>query len=621
MMSFSLHAAESMTDTLTVIGDDINREPWESYQILQELEPQLVNSSEEEQLWFLLRKAQAQNLLYFYDEFAETVEEGIKKLSDDSPIMLSSSFTFYKGITLQRDSQYQEASTLFNQAMELAKEEDLKLLYLEIKKELAYTKSLYENFAISLADLQEAYIEAYYLKDDFLLGMINESYGAIYGYMHEYDKSEEYYRKALDTYQSLNFRAHVAEAVYGLASTYRYWGKYDLAIENYERYIDVVNYTPNQNITFYGAYGLGMTLAEKNDCETAISIIDHALSLSGPIDYKAELYKRQAICFIHLDNIPEANRVIHLANDIFNLLPELTGTRWQLETLKIIADITYLQGDISTAYTLFNDYHEKYTELLKLSTSKRLADLRLNLEIEQKNIEIAFLQQRSQLQKLEVESERQQNKVQQFLIVAILILVFAALVFILNQRRNAKKVYHLSITDPLTNLYNRRFVFDFLKRRIDNERSDKAQMTILLIDIDNFKAINDKYGHPFGDLVIKKIAEISLNTLRAEDVVGRIGGEEFLCALSRIEPTQCVRIAKRLLKNVENYHFIFEQDGKKFSVNVTISVGISQTGYAHNANVAPAIDSTTLYNQADRALYAAKDKGKNTVVDFSEMHS
>ncbi len=598
----------------------INLEPWDSYQKLIDLAPAIATSSNENKLWFMLRKAQAENLLYFYNDFAHTVKEASRLISLNTPIELSSNFKFYQGIVAQRNSQYQEAIVLFQVAMKSAKKESLNHLYLNIKQEIAYTKSLYENFAISLVDLQEAYIEAYSSQDDLLVGLINDSYGAIYGYMHEYEKSIEHYQKALTIYQRLNYRAHIAEAIYGLANTYRYWKKYDLAIDYYKRYRSVVNYTPNQDITFYAAYGLGMTLAEKGDCLEAIRVIDQAVKLNGDADYNAELYKRKSQCLLHLNRVDEAQQTLSLARDIFAVLPELKGTRWQLEVVRISAEIAKVKGDINLAYQLMNDYYQQYTKLIKESNSERLAGLRVSLELEQKNIEIAFLQQRSQIQKLEVQQERERNRHQQYLIIFVVFLVVIGLVVMFIQRKNNKKVYALSIRDPLSNLYNRRFIFDFLQVRLDHSTSNKTQLSILLLDIDDFKQVNDKYGHPFGDEVIRKIAEIGQDTLRAEDVMGRIGGEEFLCALTRIDAKQCLRIAKRLLKNINQHSFEVHSECENTSVkvNVTVSLGIAHTSIADDTEN-NCVNSATLYSHADKALYYAKDLGKNNVVEYSQI--
>ena len=123
---------------------------------------------------------------------------------------------------------------------------------------------------------------------------------------------------------------------------------------------------------------------------------------------------------------------------------------------------------------------------------------------------------------------------------------FIVVAVIIVQYRNNKKMYALSIKDPLSTLYNRRYVFDYLATYLEGASIEKTELSVILLDIDDFKDVNDKYGHPVGDDVIKKIADIARDVFRAEDVIGRIGGEEFLCVLPRTDAKQCEAIAKRL---------------------------------------------------------------------------
>jgi diguanylate cyclase (GGDEF)-like protein len=172
------------------------------------------------------------------------------------------------------------------------------------------------------------------------------------------------------------------------------------------------------------------------------------------------------------------------------------------------------------------------------------------------------------------------------------------------QYRNNKKMYALSIKDPLSFLYNRRYVFDFLSTYLKDASIEKTELSVILLDIDNFKEVNDKYGHPVGDDVIKKIADIARDVFRTQDVIGRIGGEEFLCVLPRTNTQQCEVIAKRFLRKVSNQIFLATP-----SLRITVSIGISNL-----SKRSP--DRDSLYLHADKALYQAKHNGKNNIVIY-----
>lgn len=580
--------------------DDINRSPYASYQQIKRMWQQADALSPEQKLWLLVRQAQAENLLYFHQEFAETVNRAKQQITAVTPAEIQASFGVYAGIVAQRAGQYQQSIASFEQALVIAKQANLPRIYITGKQELAYTRSLTELYESSLKGIQEAYVDAFALDDQFLIATINETYGAIYGYMEDYQKSIDYYQKALDTYEQMGYPAHVAEATYGLAATYRYWKKFDLAIANFELYQQRIHYTPNQDISFFAAYGLGMSLAEQGDCKRALKTIEHALTLHGQLDYNAELYKRQASCFIKLKLLNKAQLAIQKAHNIFNSMPELAGTNWVLELDKIEAELAHAQGDDAKAYQLLKLYHQASSNLQKSMSAERLTKARTQLELERRDVEIALLKQRSQVQSLKIEQQQQQHKYQLWLLGIGAILISCILIFSMIQRKNMQKIVALSIRDPLSKLYNRRYVFEQLEQRIQ-QGTQATDLSILLIDIDDFKEINDQYGHLIGDKVIRVIAELGIETLRAEDIFSRIGGDEFLCVLPRLDQHQALMIAKRLIAKIANHKFMSEQHQP---IDVSLSIGVAMLQLDMR-------NATQLFNAADKALYQAKRLGKN----------
>jgi len=586
------------------MDDEIHRNPLQSYKQLLAIENQYVDMPTEQKLWWLLRKAQAENILYFYQEFNQTLAQANGLIEPNTPLKIKSTLSIFQGLIYRRDAQYIDATRILRQAMVQAEEGGLTYLYILAKQELAYTQSLTEMFESSLKDMQEAYLEAYVLKDHFLIAIINETYGAIYGYMKDYEKSIEYYQKALNTYENLDYPGHVAEAVYGIAATYRYWKKYDLAINYFELYQKKIFYTPNTDISFYSAYGLGMTLAEKGECLRAIEVIDKALSLHGMIDYDAELYKQKTHCFIVLGEHEQAKISLDKAEKIFLSLPELMGTQWQLEVIELAAELAHVNNNDSKAFELLKIYSKKHTDLLLKQSSHKLANTRVAMETDRKHIEQALIKQQNKVNKLEGESAGLQERNSFYFMILMGCVSIVVVTVIAVQYRNNKKMYALSIKDPLSRLYNRRYVFEYLSAYLKDTPIEKTELSVILLDIDEFKEVNDIYGHPVGDDVIKKIAEIAGEVFRSEDVVGRIGGEEFLCVLPRTDTQQCEDIAKRFLKKISSQIFLATP-----SLRITVSIGISSL-----SKRSP--DKDSLYLHADKALYQAKHNGKNNIVVY-----
>jgi diguanylate cyclase (GGDEF)-like protein len=590
---------------------ELNQQPWKTYQKIKSQANKLADATPNHKLWWLLRKAQAENLLDLFDEFQQTVATAQALVNEATPARITINVNIFNGIILQRQGKYQNAQNLLKKAQQAAIALKYTDLVVSARLELAYTRSLTELYESSLIDLQQAYVEAFALDNDFLVAKINEVYGAIYGYLHDYAQSIEYYQKALTSYQQLAYPAHEAEAIYGLAATYRYWQKYDLALDYYHRYQKAIDYSPN-NVggKFYALYGISMSLAGKGNCTKALFYIEQALNMAGLIDYKAELYKRQALCFIDKNKLDSATTALDNAATIFANIPELIGTRWQIEVIEIRAQLLKSKGDNEQAYLLLKQFNQREVALFNKNSSDRLLRVRGALEVERQNVEIALLQQRSKVHKLQLVQQKQDNITQTYIISFIVVLILFSLVFIYFQWRHNQKLLELSIRDPLSDLYNRRYIFNFLNKLVKGINLEKNQVSIMVIDIDDFKKVNDHYGHSFGDQVISEVAKIGQLTIRVEDIIGRVGGEEFLCVLPLINSIQCLHIAQRLVKKVHDHEFYVGNKGdKKEPVNVTVSIGISTTSV-------DTVNSANLYLQADKALYHAKNNGKNRAVPY-----
>jgi diguanylate cyclase (GGDEF)-like protein len=161
----------------------------------------------------------------------------------------------------------------------------------------------------------------------------------------------------------------------------------------------------------------------------------------------------------------------------------------------------------------------------------------------------------------------------------------------------------LASTDELTGVANRREFLNLLQRSIDLARNSGEMLAVAIFDIDHFKRVNDTYGHPAGDAVIRKVAAIALDTVRSQDVVGRIGGEEFAIILSGCTPGEAFTICERLRVAVQQERLELET-GDAFCV--TVSTGI--------AAIRETDDARSLIARADEALYSAKNDGRDRVL-------
>ncbi|MFA6196424.1 MAG: diguanylate cyclase [Sulfurimonas sp.] len=195
-----------------------------------------------------------------------------------------------------------------------------------------------------------------------------------------------------------------------------------------------------------------------------------------------------------------------------------------------------------------------------------------------------------------------------FLLIFLLIVYYARYIKKTENKLNLayEKLHEISITDGLTSLYNRKFYIENSYVQIKRALRNNLYVTFIMIDADNFKNFNDKYGHSEGDEVLKSIANSMKNVFqRANDYCYRVGGEEFVVIMEHEKYDDGYEMAQKLCEDIENLNITHAYNAT-FN-KVTVSIGIS------TIKVDELTNSIDLYNNADKALYLSKENGRNRV--------
>jgi diguanylate cyclase (GGDEF)-like protein len=159
--------------------------------------------------------------------------------------------------------------------------------------------------------------------------------------------------------------------------------------------------------------------------------------------------------------------------------------------------------------------------------------------------------------------------------------------------------------DSLTQLYNRQGSLDVLRDLINGAQRYKQDLSLSILDIDYFKGVNDRYGQFTGDAVIENVAKIIYRNIRASDIVGRYGGDQFLIILTRANLYSAMVTAERIRKTIENAEV---KDPAEHAVAITVSQGLSGLEQGE--------DVRSLVSRAEEALHSAKENGRNRVEMF-----
>lgn len=186
---------------------------------------------------------------------------------------------------------------------------------------------------------------------------------------------------------------------------------------------------------------------------------------------------------------------------------------------------------------------------------------------------------------------------------ALLVTTITGFVLIQKQERFDAKLIELASTDALTGLLNRRTLMKAAERRVEEARRYGQSLSILMLDIDKFKRINDKFGHLEGDRVLQAVANVMTSCSRRTDYLGRFGGEEFMLVCPSSDAEEAGILAERIRAAIENR----EGDSRLHKYNITVSIGVA-------AMSSPEAQVRDMIDAADRAMYRAKKAGRNRVV-------
>jgi diguanylate cyclase (GGDEF)-like protein len=179
---------------------------------------------------------------------------------------------------------------------------------------------------------------------------------------------------------------------------------------------------------------------------------------------------------------------------------------------------------------------------------------------------------------------------------------------ITHRKRMEERLFQLATTDGLTGILNRREFLDRSETEFERAKRFNHELSMITMDIDNFKKINDTYGHDVGDKVLKELANIGKSVIRKVDIFGRLGGEEFGITLPETSANGAYKLAERLRKSIQDHH-VQLTNGQK--LNFTVSIGI--------ASVQKGVNSLEdLMKLSDIALYKAKRLGKNRVETYED---
>ena len=470
---------------------------------------------------------------------------------------------------------------------------------------LASAGSLQYNrgaMADALANVQAAY------RENVRLGRDKERLDAltlianVYADAHvaQYDRAIEYYRQLAAEYEKHGQPNDVADTLFNIGATFETKGNFVAAETEYRRALAMFEKLGRADDIAFTRRALGSSMMKQGRAAEALPLLDGAVAyyqtqssatnIAMARQFRGMAYRRLGRLDDALRDLGQARVTFEKENNVRFLEKNAD------ETALVYAQL----GDWKNAYEARKRHAELQDSLAASRRDELSSRLRVEFDAEKTEQENRALARENALRSAALRESKRSQRLQLIIIVLTALLAIALAVLFRHQVASTRRMRAMALTDELTRLPNRRHILAAMEIAFDAARRERRPAAAIVFDIDRFKRINDTYGHAAGDVVLRGVAHACRLALRADDQLGRIGGEEFLVVLHDATRMQAGEIAERLRAAVEAIDFSAVAAG----LRVTISLGVS---------VANEYDPHAALAAADALLYRAKESGRNRV--------
>ena len=455
----------------------------------------------------------------------------------------------------------------------------------------------------------------------------------LYREIEDVDTARDYFRRALEVAERKGVPSAYSTVVGSYASLLNDSGDYERALDAAEEALAIdsaLGDRPHQGLEHLE---IGRALLGRKQTQAAAPHLDEALQLGRALEQR-EIVARALLAMSEI--ALGGNDLLRARGLLDEAVAGLEASRLRPQLAQAYAmreQLARAEHDDAAALRFAHKYANEREKLLGVSASRRLAALEVRHARADAEQRLALMAKDNELGAARVESQQMQRRLYAGAAAALAVLLLALVwryagMYRLNRtlaarndeierqraalaeanaqlEQQARDLYQAATTDWLTGAANRRHLLDQLERRIAESRQQRRDLALLIVDFDHFKQINDRRGHSFGDRALIEGVLAMRECIGAGDLLGRIGGEEFVIVLHEREGAQVVLLAERIRMRVAAALGVLipELDGV-----ATISIGI-----AFLAELPAAAQAGALLEAADRALYAAKSEGRNRV--------
>lgn len=454
----------------------------------------------------------------------------------------------------------------------------------------------------ALIDLQRAYQLAPAQDPRMARGDVASIIANLYAEQADTENALRYYQEAIRYFQQIDAGVKLSVAVYGIGTMYRDRLNWPEARRYFGWSLELSRKRDDVQGVAYAEQQLAHVAIETGQLAEAQGLLDAA----QPLFEQAEDYAMVVNTVISRADLAAERREFDKAMQ-FLQQAELLAKQHQLQYAEHQiwlrrSELYARQKNFAEAYNAFRMFHQTQAELSRGESARQLQELRVKFDSERQEQQNELLRQQNALQ----EAALQQQRHRLWLYVAVAMLSLLATAFLLyviyKGRQLRQRLDELAHTDELTGLPNRRHLMQEAQLEVERARRYDLPLCLAVLDLDHFKQINDKFGHAVGDDVLRQFAQLCKRLLRQTDVMGRIGGEEFVLLL----PHTRLAVASQILERLRHDFRQLEWPQLANKHQPTVSVGLT-TLTSSDSSLAE------LMRRADEALYAAKAAGRDQV--------
>ncbi|WP_289031348.1 GGDEF domain-containing protein [uncultured Paraglaciecola sp.] len=456
----------------------------------------------------------------------------------------------------------------------------------------------------------EAFLKAYELSrlngDPLNVAYIESSLAKSYASLYDFETAVDLMINSLSYFDEHNLHFDRSTSHYYLARFYLKTKQPQSALEHASKMITINEELANPSLNYYSYILSAKAFFDLGQLENARAYLDLANQYTSNVEgiTNVNIYSfTKAEIEIGEGRLADALVSLNNAKKSLELVPSEITVELKLELYRLLSKLYAQNLEFENAY----QYKVKYVETNELYNGhvREAARARQQVVYNFKKVKYQnqLLEKDKRIKDFELAKARQQDKIQQIVIISGLLIVISLLVFAVHQFKLRRRFTNLANTDSLTGLSSRFKTMSMLKIAWKRHKI----LSLISFDIDHFKHVNDRFGHPAGDLVLQKISLAAKQCLRSDDSIGRIGGEEFLIVLNDTPINEAQEIAERIRQDIEDLTINYNE----LKIQVTASFGVlcmstRQASYKE------------MLKLADIALYKAKNLGRNRVMRYDK---